>query len=263
MMAEAERRITMNRLAGKAILITGAAAGIGRAAAMQAAREGARLAIVDIALNGAEETAAQIRAGGGEALAIAADVRDSGQVQAAIASTVTAYGRLDGAVNNAGVSGSLAFSAEMDEDDWQHTLDVNLSGVFRCLKYELRQMMAQAGGGAIVNTASAAGLIGLPRAVAYTASKHGVIGITRTAALEYARRGIRVNAVCPGFVETAMVGVWEELRPGMLAGVRQFNPMRRLGQPREVAEAIVWLLSDEASFVNGHTLSVDGGVTAQ
>ena len=253
----------MNRLAGKSILLTGAAAGIGRAAAKLAAQEGARCAIVDVALAGAEETAAQIQAAGGEAIALTCDVTQSDQVQAAIAATVDAFGRLDGAVNNAGVSGTLAFSAEMAEEDWQHTLDVNLTGVFRCLKYELQQMMAQEGGGAIVNTASAAGLIGLPRAVAYAASKHGVIGITRTAALEYARRGIRVNAVCPGFVETAMVDIWDEMRPGMLDGVRRFNPMRRLGQPDEVAAAIVWLLSDEASFVNGHTLSVDGGVTAQ
>ena len=253
----------MNRLAGKSILLTGAAAGIGRSTALLSAQEGARCAIVDVAMDGAEETAAQIREAGGEAIALACDVRQSEQVRAAIAATVAAYGRLDGAVNNAGVSGTLAFSAEMAEEDWQHTLDVNLSGVFRCLKYELRQLMAQDGGGAIVNTASAAGLIGLPRAVAYSASKHGVIGITRTAALEYARRGIRVNAVCPGFVETAMVDIWDEMRPGMLDGVRRFNPMRRLGQPDEVAAAIVWLLSDEASFVNGHTLSVDGGVTAQ
>ncbi len=253
----------MNRLAGKSILLTGAAAGIGRATALLAAREGARITIVDVALAGAQETVAQIQAGGGEAIAIACDVTQSEQVQAAIAATVDAFGRLDGAVNNAGVSGTLAFSADMAEEDWQHTLDVNLSGVFRCLKYELQQMMTQEGGGAIVNTASAAGLIGLPRAVAYAASKHGVIGITRTAALEYARRGIRVNAVCPGFVETAMVDIWDEMRPGMLDGVRRFNPMRRLGQPGEVAAAIVWLLSDEASFVNGHTLSVDGGVTAQ
>ena len=253
----------MNRLTGKSILLTGAAGGIGRSTAQLAAQEGARCAIVDVALEGAEETAAQIREAGGEAIALACDVRQSEQVQAAIAATVAAFGRLDGAVNNAGVSGTLAFSAEMAEEDWQHTLDVNLSGVFRCLKYELQQMMAQEGGGAIVNTASAAGLIGLPRAVAYAASKHGVIGITRTAALEYARRGIRVNAVCPGFVETAMVDIWDEMRPGMLDGVRRFNPMRRLGQPDEVAAAIVWLLSDEASFVNGHTLSVDGGVTAQ
>ena len=253
----------MTRLAGKSILLTGAAAGIGRATALLAAQEGARCAIVDVALAGAEETATQIQAAGGEAIAIACDVTQSEQVQAAIAATVDAFGRLDGAVNNAGVSGTLAFSAEMAEEDWQHTLDVNLTGVFRCLKYELQQMMAQEGGGAIVNTASAAGLIGLPRAVAYAASKHGVIGITRTAALEYARRRIRVNAVCPGFVETAMVDIWDEMRPGMLDGVRRFNPMRRLGQPDEVAAAIVWLLSDEASFVNGHTLSVDGGVTAQ
>lgn len=253
----------MERLKGKAILITGAAAGIGRAAALLAAQEGARCAIVDIHQEGAGETAAQIQAAGGEAIAVSADVRQTESVRAAIATTVAAYGRLDGAVNNAGVSGTLAFSAEMAEEDWQHTLDVNLSGVFRCLKYELQQMMAQEGGGAIVNTASAAGLIGLPRAVAYSASKHGVIGITRTAALEYARRGIRVNAVCPGFVETAMVDIWDEMRPGMLDGVRRFNPMRRLGQPDEVAAAVVWLLSDEASFVNGHTLSVDGGVTAQ
>ena len=162
------------------------------------------------------ETAALIQAEGGEAIALACDVRQSEQVQAAIAATVDAFGRLDGAVNNAGVSGTLAFSAEMAEEDWQHTLDVNLTGVFRCLKYELQQMMAQEGGGAIVNTASAAGLIGLPRAVAYAASKHGVIGITRTAALEYARQGIRINAVCPGFVETAMVDIWDEMRPGML-----------------------------------------------
>ena len=253
----------MNRLAGKSILLTGAAAGIGRAAAKLAAQEGARVAIVDVALAGAEETAVQIQAVGGEAIALTCDVTQSDQVQAAIAATVDAFGRLDGAVNNAGVAGTLAFSAEMAEEDWQHTLDVNLTGVFRCLKYELQQMMAQEGGGAIVNTASAAGLIGLPRAVAYAASKHGVIGITRTAALEYARRGIRVNAVCPGFVETAMVDIWDEMRPGMLDGVRRFNPMRRLGQPGEVAAAIVWLLSDEASFVNGHALSVDGGVTAQ
>lgn len=253
----------MERLKGKSILITGAAGGIGRAAALLAAQEGARCAVVDIDPAGAEDAAAQIQATGGEATAIHADVRQTDSVQAAIATTVAAYGRLDGAVNNAGVSGTLAFSAEMAEEDWQHTLDVNLSGVFRCLKYELQQMIAQEGGGTIVNTASAAGLIGLPRAVAYSASKHGVIGITRTAALEYARRGIRVNAVCPGFVETMMVDIWDEMRPGMLDAVRRFNPMRRLGQPDEVAAAIVWLLSDEASFVNGHTLSVDGGVTAQ
>ncbi len=251
------------RLAGRAILLTGAAAGIGRASAQLAAAEGARVAIADRNAEGARETAALISAAGGEAIAIHCDVRNSESVQTAIASTVEAFGRLDGALNNAGVSGALCFSAEMSEEDWRNTLDVNLSGVWRCLKYELQQMLRQEGGGAIVNTASAAGLIGLPRAVAYTASKHGVLGITRTAALEYARQGIRINAVCPGFVETAMVDIWEELRPGMLADVRRFNPMRRLGQAGEVAGAVIWLLSDEASFVNGHALSVDGGVTAQ
>jgi NAD(P)-dependent dehydrogenase (short-subunit alcohol dehydrogenase family) len=188
------------------------------------------------------------------------DVTQAGEVNSLVQAAVERYGAIDGAVNNAGVGGLPARTHEIDELNWDFVLNINLKGVWLCMKAEIPAM--RDGRGSIVNVASAAGLNGLPYSAHYTASKHGVVGLTKTAALEYGRRGLRVNAVCPGFVDTPLVAELEEMRPGSLAAKIQFNPMKRLGEPREVATAVCWLLSDEASFVNGHAMSVDGGIVA-
>jgi NAD(P)-dependent dehydrogenase (short-subunit alcohol dehydrogenase family) len=251
-------------LEGKTALITGAASGIGRATSLLFAQEGARLVLADVDDPGAEETARLIRERGGEAHHVHCDVSDSGEVEALIAAAVSVFGRLDCAFNNAGIGGASAPLAEYDRAAWDQVLAVNLTGVFLCMQSELRQMVEQ-GGGVIVNTASVVGVIGYPRLAAYTAAKHGVLGLTRTAALEYARHGIRVNAVCPGWTETPMVmdeGPAPASDPAAYAAIAGMAPMRRLGAPDEIAGAVAWLCSDAASFVNGHPLVVDGGVTA-
>jgi NAD(P)-dependent dehydrogenase (short-subunit alcohol dehydrogenase family) len=186
------------------------------------------------------------------------DVTDPLQVEAHAQQTVARFGGLDGAFNNAGVGGHLIKLHELSEGDWDHVINVNLKAVWLCMKYEILHL--REGRGVIVNMASAAGLLGLPNNAVYTASKHGVVGLTKAAALEYARRGIRVNAVCPAFIDTPMVAGMDTERPGIVANVTNFNPMKRLGEPDEVAAAVVWLLSDEASFVNGHSLAIDGGL---
>ncbi len=242
-------------------LVTGGASGIGRATALLLAREGAAVVVSDIHAAGGQETADAILGQGGRALFVEADVARAEAVEALIQKALATYGRLDCAVNNAGVGGDMLPTHEREEAMWDFIMGVNLKGVWLCMKAELPPMLEQ-GRGSIVNVASAAGLVGLRNGSAYTASKHGVIGLTRAAALEYARRSIRINAVCPGFTNTPMVGSMVELNPRMAETTVNANPMKRLGTPDEVAQAILWLCSDDSSFVTGHALSVDGGTVA-
>lgn len=246
-------------LAGKVALVTGAASGIGRATALLMAAEGARVVATDIDADGAAATAGVIAQQGGEALAVSADVTDDAQVAAMVAATLARFGRLDCAFNNAGVAPREAAPvAAIEPAEWQRVIATNLTSVFLCLRHEIPAMIA-GGGGAIVNTASIAGRIALANAGAYVAAKHGVIGLTRNAALDHARDGIRVNAVCPGFVETPLAsrGI-ERRRAAILARV----PMARIGEPAEIAQLVVWLCSDRASFVNGADVAADGGHVA-
>ena len=247
---------------GKVALVTGAGGGIGRATALAFAREGARVVASDVAGAGGEETARLVADAGGKALHVACDVTRPAEVEALVAAAVDSFGRLDCAHNNAGVEGAYGRTADCDEENFDRTCAVNLKGVYLCLKAEIAHMLDTGGAGAIVNTASVAGVEGAKNLPAYVASKHGVMGLTRTAALEYATRGIRVNAVCPGPIRTRMLeAIMEEnprMEPAMIAAV----PMRRLGAPEEIAEAVVWLCSDRASYVTGQGLVVDGGFTA-
>ena len=244
---------------GKVALVTGGGSGIGRQACLVFAREGAQVVVCDVAVEGGEETVGQIEQAGGQATFIRADVAQAAEVEALVAKVVETYGRLDCAYNNAGIAGRTARVADDSEQNWERILAINLKGVWLCLKYEIAHMLTQ-GGGAIVNTASDAGLIGLRRAGAYVASKHGVVGLTKTAALEYAKANIRVNAVCPGPIDTPML---REASERVIDAMATAQPNGRLGQPREIAEAAVWLCSDAASFVTGHPMPVDGGYLAQ
>jgi NAD(P)-dependent dehydrogenase (short-subunit alcohol dehydrogenase family) len=249
-------------LKDKVALVTGAGSGIGRASALTFARAGARVVVVDVVIAGGEETVRLIKAAGGEAIFVKADMAKAVEVEAMVNTTVAAFGRLDCAHNNAGIEGVTATTADYPDDDWDRVININLKGVWLCMKYEIPQMLKQ-GGGAIVNTASGAGLAGVPRMPAYVASKHGVVGLTRTAALEYAKAGIRVNAVCPGVIQTPMVERVTSRRPGMIEKMIAAEPIGRIGKPEEIAEAAVWLCSEAASFVTGHAMSVDGGALAQ
>ncbi len=248
---------------GKSILVTGAGSGIGRAAALMLAQAGGRVAVVDQTLDAAEATVQTIRQAGGEAIALQADVSDEAAVETMVARTVSAFGRLDGAFNNAGIGagriGAVPCNiAEMSSEVWGRIIAVNLTGVWLCMKYELAQMQQQDAGGAIVNTASIAGHIGIPTASAYVASKHGVLGLTKSAALEYAARRIRVNAVCPGYVQTGMTS---DIDAERVAQIVAKVPLRRLGESHEIAEMVLWLLSERASFVTGAGMTLDGGTT--
>jgi NAD(P)-dependent dehydrogenase (short-subunit alcohol dehydrogenase family) len=246
---------------GKVALVTGGASGIGRATALTFAREGAKLVVADMNADGGHQTVHMITENGGEAIFVRTDVSQAVEVQALISKAVETYGRLDCAHNNAGISGGgRALTAEYAEDTWQQVLAVNLTGVWLCMKYEIPQMLHQ-GGGAIVNTASAAGLVGSRGISAYVASKHGVVGLTKTAALEYAQQGIRVNCVCPGVIQTPMTE--RALSDPIMQAQITARPIGRVGAPEEVAEAVVWLCSDAASFVTGHAMSIDGGLVAQ
>ncbi len=250
------------RLDGKVGLVTGAGSGIGRASALTFAREGAKVAVSDVVVEGGQETVRLIQQAGGEARFFAADVSQAAQVEKLIQDIVAVYGRLDCAHNNAGVEGVLASTEEYPEDQWDKVLAVNLKGVWLCMKYQIPQMLAQ-GGGAIVNTASGAGLIGVAGMSAYVASKHGVVGLSKTAALEYAKSNIRVNSVCPGLIQTPMVERITGNSPQMGEALVASEPIGRVGQPQEIAESVVWLCSESASFVTGHAMSVDGGFVAQ
>jgi NAD(P)-dependent dehydrogenase (short-subunit alcohol dehydrogenase family) len=219
--------------------------------------------VADVTVAGGEETVQFIHQAGGEATFVKTDVSKATEVEALIATAVATYGRLDCAHNNAGIEGVEASTADYPEENWDRVLAINLKGVWLCMKYELPQMQQQ-GGGAIVNTASIAGLVGAYRMPAYVASKHGVAGLTKAAALEYAKASIRVNAVCPGVIRTPMVErFFLERHARAESRLTAFEPIGRLGTPEEVAEAVVWLCSDAASFITGHTMAVDGGIMAQ
>ena len=250
------------QLAGKVALITGGSAGIGRATALMFAREGAKVVVADVVVEGGEETVGMIKKANGEAIFVKADVSQATEVEALINQAVETYGRLDCAYNNAGVEGAMVLTADYAEEEWDRVININLKGVWLCLKYEIPQMLKQ-GSGAIVNTSSIAGLIGFGTMPAYVASKHGVAGLTKTAALEYAKSGIRVNAVCPGSINTAMVDRMVAGKDELRTQIIGLEPVGRQGTPEEVAEAVVWLCSDAASFVTGHTMTVDGGWVAQ
>lgn len=252
----------MTQMDGKTALVTGAGAGIGRASALALARAGAAVCVSDIDGDGAAATAQLILDEGGSAISTRCDVTQADDVKAMVAATVDAFGRLDAAVNNAGIAGSFDDRLhEADDAMFEAVLAVNLRGVWHCLKAELAEMLAR-GGGSIVNIASVAGLIGAPKAGAYTASKHAVVGLTKSAALDYAKLGVRVNAVCPAYTDTAMVRGAIEGNPLMADIMARAIPMGRLGQASEIGEAVVWLCSDASSFVTGHALVLDGGLSA-
>lgn len=250
------------QLDGKIALITGGSSGIGRETAVLFAQHGASLAIADLNPDGGQKTVQMIRDAGGTAVFIQTDVAQAAQVEALVNEVVRAYGRLDIAFNNAGIEGTPVRTMDVTEAEFDQIMAVNTKGVWLCLKYEIQQMLRQ-GGGSIINTASVAGLIGAHSMSAYAASKHAVVGLTRTAAVEYARKGIRINAVCPAIIRTAMVERAIAQLPQLEHGAIQNNPSRRLGNPNEVAQAVLWLASDAASFTTGATLTVDGGLTAQ
>ena len=246
----------MKKLENKVVFITGGASGLGRAAAVAAAREGAKVVIAD--LSGADHAVAlaEVQATGAEAVFVPLDVTDSANIQQAIAATEAQFGRLDVALNNAGIGEGFFSFLETSEESFQRIINVNLTGVFTCMKYELAQFMQQ-GGGVIVNMSSLAGLKGAPGLSAYVASKHGVLGLTRVAALEFARRNVRVNALCPYYIDTPLIkDAPEEIRQQMVSA----SPMKRLGRAEEVAKAFIYLASDDSSYTNGTQLVIDSGV---
>jgi NAD(P)-dependent dehydrogenase (short-subunit alcohol dehydrogenase family) len=248
---------------GKVTLVTGGNVGIGQAAAFALAREGAKVVVANRSIAGGQETVRRITDAGGEACFIQTDVSQASDVEHLVAGTVAQYGRLDGAFHNAGYEGMRQPIAELPEDEWQRVLSVSLTGVWLCMKYVIRQMLTQ-GSGAIVNMSSVVGHTGRPGLCpALVASHHGVLGLTRQAALEYAQAGIRVNAVCPSVTDTPRLSRVHGDNPAMRAQMAARHPLGRITQPEDVAAAVVWLCSDAASFVTGHSLVIDGGVLAQ
>src|SRR5438067_10400736 len=248
--------------AGKVAFVTGAASGIGRAAALAFAREGASVVAADVSEQGNQETVRLIEEQGGRALAVQCDVTRAEDVKAALAKTVEAFGRLDFAFNNAGIEPRKpAPTADYEEQEWNRIIDINLRGVFLCMKHEIPLILKQGGGGAIVNTSSGAGIIGIKGSPAYTAAKHGVIGLTKAAALDYAAQNIRINAVCPGYIDTPKMGRFTGGTPEGRAQVISEEPIGRMGRPEEIANTVLWLCSEGAGFVVGHALVADGGQT--
>jgi NAD(P)-dependent dehydrogenase (short-subunit alcohol dehydrogenase family) len=248
-------------LSGKIVLVTGGASGIGRATSIAFARHGAKVAIADIDGRGGEETLGMVQQGGGDAIFAGCDVSSAPDVKALIDRVVATYGRLDCAANIAAIEGTPLRIDQVPDEEFDRIIQVNLRGVWLCIKYEIVQMLTQ-GGGAIVNIASTAGLVGSVRSPAYAASKHGVVGLTKSAALQYAREKIRVNAVCPGGIMTPMTERIAEAAGGTQAGLGAAHPIGRIGRPEEIAAAVLWLCSDEASYVTGLAAPVDGGLTA-
>lgn len=245
----------------KVVLVTGGSYGIGRAAAIGFARKGAKVSIADLDVERGEETLRRIKEAGGEAIFVKTDVSSEEDVKALVEKTVRTYGKLDCAFNNAGIHKQFVSTVDFSAEDWEEMINVNLKSVWLCMKYEIPQMLKQ-GKGSIVNTSSAAGLVGAPSNPAYPASKHGVVGITKSTALEFARKGIRVNCVCPGPTRTGMNEALAATSPEIVKAMDQKVPMGRIGEPEEVAAAAIFLCSDEASYITGHALPVDGGIVA-
>lgn len=250
------------QFSGNVALVTGGASGLGRASAIALAKEGAQVVVSDVTPSEGERTVQMITQAGGQAIFVKTDVTNSAEVQAMVEKTVEIFGRLDFALNNAGIDGVRARVADYPEEIWRHVIDVNLTGVFICLKFELPMMLTQ-GRGAIVNMSSVAGVTGFPGHAAYTASKHGVIGLTKTVALDYAKSGIRVNAICPAYTRTPMLARMLEKKSDLEAKLISRVPLRRLGTAEEIAQAVIYLFSDAASFITGHALVMDGGIAAE
>jgi NAD(P)-dependent dehydrogenase (short-subunit alcohol dehydrogenase family) len=250
------------KLIGKVALVTGGGAGIGRATALAFGREGARVAVADVRGDAARSVCDELRTAGAEALAVTVDVARSDQVAAMVARVVQHFGRLDVAFNNAGIEVEHEPLARTSEETFDALMSVNVKGVWLCMKHEITQMLTQ-GGGAIVNTSSIAGLVAAPRQPIYGATKHAVLGLTKAAAVEYGRKGIRVNAVCPGVIHTEMMDRAIAREPRRAEHVVQAHPIGRVGDAEDVARAVVYLCSDDAAFVLGHALAVDGGFTAR
>jgi len=248
-------------LRGKVAIVTGGTSGIGRDTAVLFAKAGAKVVVAGRREAEGKETIDLIRAAGGDGLLVKTDVSRAADVRALVQKTVEKFGRLDVAFNNAGIEGSWSPIAEQSEEDWDSTIDINLKGVWLCLKYEIQQMLKQGGGGVIVNMASVAGFIGSAGAATYCASKHGVMALTKSAALETARSGIRVNVVCPAVIETPMgERLWGA--PEAKKFALGLHPIGRFGKPEEIADAVVWMCSDGASFMTGQSLVLDGGFLA-
>ena len=248
------------KLTGKVAFVTGAASGIGRTTALAFARQGANVVVADIDQKGSQDTTRMIEEVGGQALALRCDVTRSEDVQAALAKTVEEFGRFDIAFNNAGAEQQPKPTADITEEEWDRIITINLHGVFLCMKYEI-PLLLQHGGGAIVNTSSGAGIRVFGRGAAYAVAKHGVLGLTKDAALDYAAENIRINAICPGIIDTEMMDRFTGGTPEGRDRVIAQEPMGRMGKPEEITAAVVWLCSDAASFVTGHALVADGGQT--
>ncbi len=245
---------------GKVAFVTGAANGIGRATALTFAGEGASVVVADVSEQGNQDTARMIEEAGGRALAVGCDVSRAEDVKAALDQTVGTFGRLDFAFNNAGVEQPITAAADLTEQEWDRIVDINLRGVFLCMRHEIPLLLKQ-GGGAIVNTSSGAGVKGIAGQAAYCAAKFGIVGLTKAAALDYAKANIRVNAVCPGIIETPMMDRFSGGTPEGRERVIAQEPVGRMGKPEEIAAAVVWLCSDAAAFVVGHAMVIDGGQT--